>query len=111
MKKILISGGRGNLAKELIKANDSYNIIALSKEQLNVCDLDNIEQVIQDYKPDIFIHTAALTRPMAKHIESPETSITSNIIGTSNVTLACIKYKIKLIYISTDYVYPCIDGN
>ena len=111
MKKILISGGGGNLATELIKANNNYNIIALSKKQLDVCNLDNIEQVIGDYKPDIFIHTAALTRPMIKHIESPETSIASNIIGTSNVTLACIKYKIKLIYISTDYVYPCIKGD
>jgi dTDP-4-dehydrorhamnose reductase len=48
---------------------------------------------------------------MVKHIESPDASIKNNIIGTSNVVLACIEYNIKLIYISTDYVYPCTEGN
>ena len=48
---------------------------------------------------------------MIKHIESPDSSIRNNIIGTSNVVLTCIKYNIKLIYISTDYVYPCTKGN
>ena len=35
----------------------------------------------------------------------------ANIIGTSNVVLACMKYNIKLVYISTDYVYPGTDGD
>jgi dTDP-4-dehydrorhamnose reductase len=111
MKKILISGGGGNLAKEIVKANKSYNILSLSKSQLNICNKDKLDKIISEIKPDIFIHTAALTRPMVKHIESPDDSIKNNIIGTSNVVLTCIKYNIKLIYISTDYVYPCIEGN
>ena len=32
--------------------------------------------------------------------------IKTNIIGTSNVTLLCMKLDIKLVYISTDFVYP-----
>jgi len=111
MKKILISGGNGNLAKEIIKANKSYDILALPKSSLNVCNKDELDKIICEIKPDIFIHTAALTRPMVKHIESPDASIENNIIGTSNVVLTCIKHKIKLIYISTDYVYPCNEGN
>jgi len=111
MKKILISGGDGNLAKEIIKSNKSYNILAPPKSSLNVCNKDELDKIISEIKPDIFIHTAALTRPMVKHIESPDASIKNNIIGTSNVVLACIKYNVKLIYISTDYVYPCTEGN
>ena len=37
--------------------------------------------------------------------------IKNNIIGTSNVVLTCMKYNVKLIYLSTDYVYPCIKGD
>ena len=38
-------------------------------------------------------------------------SIDLNIIGTSNITKVCAKYKIKLIYFSTGYVYEGTKGN
>ena len=38
-------------------------------------------------------------------------SIDLNIIGTSNITKICSKYKIKLIYFSTGYVYEGKKGN
>ena len=38
-------------------------------------------------------------------------SIDNNIIGTCNVVKACKKLKIKLIYLSTSYVYPGLKGN
>tara|TARA_R110002012_G_scaffold88538_2_gene217948 strand:+ start:199 stop:909 length:711 start_codon:yes stop_codon:yes gene_type:complete len=111
MKKIIISGGNGNLAKEIVKSNTEYEILSLSKESLDVCSKDDILSQLKIHNPDIFIHTAALTRPMVKHINHPNISIKTNIVGTSNVVLACMELNIKLIYISTDYVYPCTDGN
>lgn len=111
MKKILISGGSGNLASEIVKANKEHKILSLSKKELNVCSKNKILSWLKKFKPDVFIHTAALTRPMVKHINHPNTSIETNIIGTSNVVLACIELNIKVIYISTDYVYSCTDGN
>ena len=38
-------------------------------------------------------------------------SIDKNIIGTANVTKICSEFNIKLIYISTCYVYPGLKGN
>ena len=111
MKKILISGGNGNLANEIVKANKEYTILSLSKKELNICSKNKITSWLKIFKPDIFIHTAALTRPMIKHVDHPDTSIKTNIIGTSNVVLACMELDIKVIYISTDYVYPCVNGN
>ena len=111
MKKILISGGNGNLASEIVKANKEHKILSLSKKELNICSKNKILSWLKIFKPDVFIHTAALTRPMVKHINHPNTSIETNIIGTSNIVLACMELNIKVIYISTDYVYPCTDGN
>ena len=111
MKKILISGVSGNLASEIVKSNREHKKLSLSKKELNVCSKNKILSWLKKFKPDVFIHTAALTRPMAKHITHPNISIETNIIGTSNVVLACIELNIKVIYISTDYVYSCTDGN
>jgi len=52
-----------------------------------------------------------MTKPISQHEIDPSTSIDVNIIGTANITRLCIQYKIKLIYISTDYVYPGTQGN
>ena len=111
MKKILISGGQGEFAKELQKQNTKYEIIAPPKKEMNVTDIDSLDFKVFSNKPDYFIHAGALTRPMVINENEPDKSIKNNIIGTANVVLTCMKYNIKLIYFSTDYVYPGIDGN
>jgi dTDP-4-dehydrorhamnose reductase len=103
---ILISGGEGKFAKELIKQNIDHTIIPLSKYEMDITDLDSVNSAINLYKPDIFIHNAALSRPMKLHEDNPEKGINLNIIGTSNCVMSCIKYGVKIVYISTDYVYP-----
>ena len=110
-KTILLSGGGGEFAKQFIKSNKLHNIIAPPKEEMNITIPSDINKFIKKYSPDIFLHAAAYTRPMKKHQDRPEVSVQTNIIGTCNIVLACIKYGIKLIYISTDYVYPGTRGN
>ena len=48
---------------------------------------------------------------MVDHEKNISKSITLNIIGTSNIVIACEKLKIKLIYFSTSYVYEGTKGN
>jgi dTDP-4-dehydrorhamnose reductase len=48
---------------------------------------------------------------MATHEKNINLSIDLNVIGTANIVKLCNKYKIKLIYFSTNYVYPGHKGN
>ena len=109
--KVMISGGKGNLAQNIIEQSSGHDIVAPSRQEMNVSNLWEIEDEIKHHNPDVFIHAAAYTRPMHKHQDNPDESIQANIIGTSNVVLACMKHNIKLVYISTDYVYPGTDGD
>ena len=110
-KTILISGGDGELARAILKHNKKFKILAPKKQDLNILCLKQLSEYLEDNKPDIFLHAAAFTRPMLYHQKYPQKSIETNIIGTSNIVMECIKHKIKLVYISTDYVYPGLKGN
>lgn len=110
--KILISGGDSKFSKELQLRNTDKNLqlIPLSKNDMDVTNIISIKNSIIKYKPDILLHTAALSRPMSLHNSNPDKSIQINIIGSANCVLACMEYNIKLVYISTDFVYPGING-
>tara|TARA_B100001057_G_scaffold484174_1_gene561885 strand:- start:22 stop:732 length:711 start_codon:yes stop_codon:yes gene_type:complete len=110
VKTILISGGKGKFAKTIDEVNSSYKIISPSKKEMNIKNLSSILNFINKRKIDYFIHAAAFSAPMKNHKIELEKSISTNIIGSANVALACIKKNIKLIYISTNFVYPGTNG-
>ena len=110
-KNILITGGNSRFAKSLKKSFFGKNIFFTSSKQLNILKIRSIEYSVKKIKPKIFIHIAGLSRPMDLHDSNIEESIDKNIIGTCNVVKICKKYNIKLIYFSTNYVYPGKKGN
>ena len=110
-KKIIMTGGSGRFAQIFKKIKNNKKIYYPSKKDLNLKNLNSIEKYVKKIKPDYLIHCAALSRPMDIHEKNIEESITTNIIGTSNIVRICSQEKIKLIYFSTNYVYPGIIGN
>ena len=110
-KPILVTGGNGRFAKVLNIKNKKLNLKFLTKKELNILKLKSIEKCIRKNHPKIIIHTAGLSRPMDQHESNISKSIDLNIIGTANLVKVCQKYKIKIIYFSTNYVYECSKGN
>ena len=111
INKIVVSGGNGRFATILKKTIVSKNYFFPSKSQMNILKLGSLEKYLKLKRPKYFIHTAGLSRPMNIHDRKISKSIDMNIIGTSNVVKVCEKFKVKLIYFSTGYVYPGIKGN
>ena len=109
--KILVTGGEGRFAKVLKEKNKLLNLHFATKKNCNILKLRSIENIVRKVKPKIIIHCAGLSRPMNIHEKNIIKSIDLNIIGTSNITKICSKYKIKLIYFSTGYVYEGKKGN
>ena len=109
--KILVTGGDGRFAKVLKEKNKLLNLHFATKKNCNILDLRSIKKIIKKIKPKIIIHCAGLSRPMNIHKKNINKSIDLNIIGTSNITKICSKYRIKLIYFSTGYVYEGKKGN
>ena len=110
-KKIVFSGGKGRFGKIFQQTKNSYKIFYPTKSELDVTKINTIRSYLKKIKPKYFIHCAALSRPMKIHYQDIRKSIDINIIGTCNVVKICQEYKIKLIFFSTNYVYPGFKGN
>ncbi len=111
MKKIVITGGTGRFGNTLKKSKTKHKLFFPTKRELNILNYQNIKKYLSKTKPNYFIHLAGLSRPMSIHDKNIFKSIDLNIIGTANVTKACAEKNIKLIYFSTNYVYPGSKGN
>ena len=111
MKKILVTGGKGRFASELRKIKTNIEFVYLEKKELDILNYKSIVRAIKKYKPQQILHLAGLSRPMHLHEKNIIKSINLNIIGTANLVTACIKFKIKIIYFSTSYIYPGTKGN
>lgn len=108
--KIVVTGGSGRFGK-ILKKNVGSNYVFPKKRQLNILKLNSIINFLKKVKPKCLIHLAGLSRPLEIHEKDIEKSINLNIIGTSNITIACSRLNIKLIFFSTSYVYPGTRGN
>ena len=110
-KKIVVTGGSGRFGQCLKNFKTNYKILFPTKKELDILNFRSVEKYLKKNKPNILIHLAGLSRPMKVHEENIIKSIDLNIIGTANVTKVCSKLRIKLIYFSTNYVYPGTQGN
>jgi len=110
-KNIIITGGSGRFGEYIKKIRTPHKLFFPNKKELNILKPKSIELYLKAKKANIVIHLAGLSRPMDIHNREIEKSIDLNIIGTANVTKVCSKKNIKLIYFSTNYVYPGTKGN
>ena len=113
MKKknnIIFTGGSGKFGKVFRRIHQNKEILYPASNQLDIKNYKSIKKYLSRFKPKYFVHTAALSRPMGIHDRNIINSIETNIIGTCNVVKACSEKNIKLIYFSSNYVYPAKKG-
>ena len=105
-KKIAITGKTSRFGKVLKKYFYGKNIFYLDKKKFDILNFKKVDSYLKRNKIKILIHLAGLSRPMIIHEKNIGKSIELNIIGTSNIVRACQKNNIKLIFFSTNLVYP-----
>lgn len=107
MKKILITGAAGQLGselKDLYRHRGDVSSIFLDREQLDLEDTESINERLKEYNPDIIIHAAAYTSVDKAEIEM-ELANKVNHLASGEIAKFCNSQGVKLIAISTDYVF------
>jgi len=107
-KTILYTGGSGLLGRELKKLLP-YSLFPTHSE-FDVTNYLTMNDYLKKINIKTIIHGAAFTSP-PKVDKFPINALESNILGTSNIVKLCSENNVKLIYISTDYVFKGDRGN
>lgn len=109
MSQILITGGAGKLGSALINIMD--NALCGTRDNFDFTNASVINEFLDKHNEvHAIIHCGALVSP-PKVNEKVDEAIQTNIIGTAILSSICFQRNIKLIYISTDYVFSGDRGN
>lgn len=123
MKNVLITGGSGLLGQYLnIAVSKKFNIHTTYRNnagnckkfqslKIDILNENELRVIFDTVKPEIVIHTAAITNPVLKENQSAKEYFETNVTATKNIAQLCEKHKVKLIYISTDLVYAGYRGS
>lgn len=85
---------------------DESPVVSLPYVQMDITDADSVNRVLKEVQPDAVIHCAAWTAvDAAEEDENKELVYQVNTIGTENIASVCEELGIKMMYISTDYVF------
>ena len=103
--RVLITGANGqvgwNLERTLAPLGD---VTALSREQLDLSDLDAVTNAVREHAPDVLVNAAAYTA-VDKAESEPELAHTINAAAPARMAQELAKTRALLVHYSTDYVF------
>lgn len=103
--KILITGGSGFLGSRLAYYyRDKFDLLLPSHNELNVSHEEAVKAYMEEHRPEMVIHCAALSNTWYCE-QHPEESHRVNVQGTVRIAKACKLTGAKLIFMSSDQVY------
>lgn len=121
--KILITGGSGLLGQYLnLSLSKKNEILTLYNSnigncksyyslQVNICEYSSLLKIFRDFRPDVVIHTAAISNTILPNGILPKDVYNINITATKSIAELCDMFRSKLIYTSTDLVYAGYRGS
>ena len=105
--KVLVTGYAGQLGYDTVRLLEARGIECrgVDMQDFDLTDGESVKTYVQAYRPTAIVHCAAYTN-VDKAESQPEICAAVNGMGTVNVVRAALSVGAKLVFISTDYVFP-----
>ena len=104
--RVFVTGVKGQLGYDVMNELEKQGLegIGVDIDEMDITDADQVNKVIKEAAPDAVIHCAAYTAVDAAE-DNEEICRKVNAQGTENIAKDCEELDIKMMYISTDYVF------
>jgi len=104
---VLVTGANGQLGQAIqfiAKNHTEIKFVFCSSSDLDISNKENCQTVFQNTKPDFCINAAAYTAVDKAESDRDKAELI-NVIGSKNIAEVCNQFDVKLIHISTDFVF------
>ena len=104
--RILVTGVKGQLGYDVVNELEKrgHTAIGVDIDEMDITDAEAVDRVITEADVEAVIHCAAYTAVDAAE-DNLELCRKVNATGTENIAKVCKKLDLKMVYISTDYVF------
>ena len=105
--KVLVTGYAGQLGWDTVHLLEARGIECrgVDQQDFDLTDGEAVKAYIRSYHPTAIVHCAAYTN-VDKAESQPEICAAVNGMGTVNIVRAALSVGAKIVFISTDYVFP-----
>ena len=105
--KVLVTGYAGQLGWDTVRLLESRGVECrgVDMQDFDLTDGQAVMNYVREYHPTAVVHCAAYTN-VDKAESEPEICAAVNGMGTMNVVRAAVSVGAKVVFISTDYVFP-----
>lgn len=104
--RVLVTGANGQVGRALGRcAPAGFDVVALDSTALDIANTDRVNEVVEQWQPQLIINAAAFTA-VDRAEEERDTAWAVNQIGVENLARAAGRVDAALFHISTDYVFP-----
>jgi len=104
--RVLVTGAKGQLGYDVVNelVKRGHEAVGVDIEEMDITDAESVRREIEKADVDAVIHCAAYTAVDAAE-DNEDLCHRINVCGTENIAKVCGHMGLKMIYISTDYVF------
>jgi len=104
--RVLVTGVKGQLGYDVVNELEKrgHTAIGVDIDEMDITNPASVTRVLTDAQVEAVVHCAAYTA-VDKAEEFPDLCNQVNVEGTRNIAVVCRELDLKMIYISTDYVF------
>jgi dTDP-4-dehydrorhamnose reductase len=103
-RRVLITGGEGQLGSDLRRVFDGSHTAVLGRGELDITDREAVLQTVRELRPEVIVNAAAYTA-----VDACETEVdlahAVNALGPSFLVEAAEEVEARVVQVSTDYVF------
>jgi dTDP-4-dehydrorhamnose reductase len=104
LKRVAVIGANGQLGHDLVKVLHDWDLIPLTRQELDLCDFVQTRRALMVARPALVINTAAFTR-VDECEDGPDQAFGVNTYAVRNLAQICAELDSVVMHLSTDYVF------